>query len=103
MENEEKELSPEEVAAKLDESVACAKNLSGGIGAFMLLALGTIPADGKGFPGCVCAYGTNKKLAALYNRVPDNIKRVAALQKLQAFMKDVADFNAEEKEEKDGK
>ena len=100
MENEEKELSPEEVAARLDESVATAKAMPGGVRAFMVLAMGQNPEDGKGFPSCICAYGTNKELAALYNRVPDDIKKAAALQ---AVMKAIADDdNDETKEEKDG-
>lgn len=84
------------MAAKLDECVAGAKKLSGGVRAFMVLAMGQNPVDGKDLPGCVCACGSKQELAVLYNLVPNIIKKAAALN---AMLKIFAD----DEEENNGK
>lgn len=80
----EKELTPEEIVKKIEQTLEEVKKLPGGIGAYMFMAMAKEPEAGIGneekvFAAQITTYGRTDNLAHLYLGVPKNIKMAAGL------------------------
>lgn len=78
-----------EVKESFDKAIDQAKNLKGGIDAFILIVKGREENDKGDSNGFCAAVGTNLELAKMYNAMPKEIKKTALMVSLTESISEI--------------
>lgn len=83
----EKDLTQEQIVEQIKKAVAEAKNLPGGVGAYIFTAMAKEPqsSNNKTFEAITDAWGKTENLGYLHLNTPQKIKIAAAVIELQKF------------------